>query len=82
MYKTDRHKYESTARTWTQRYAMWCETGGRIAGADLVNILCLCAYVLYGWSNRLCTSAVTQLLLLGTNIEPVLDNLDSDNVVT
>ncbi|KAK1666160.1 hypothetical protein QYE76_054319 [Lolium multiflorum] len=22
MYKTDRHKYESTARTWTQRYAM------------------------------------------------------------
>ncbi|CAD6237620.1 unnamed protein product [Miscanthus lutarioriparius] len=22
MYKTDRHKYENTARTWTQRYAM------------------------------------------------------------
>ncbi|KAM0822665.1 hypothetical protein ACQ4PT_071358 [Festuca glaucescens] len=22
MYKTERHKYESTARTWTQRYAM------------------------------------------------------------
>ncbi|KAF7152623.1 hypothetical protein RHSIM_Rhsim01G0244000 [Rhododendron simsii] len=22
MYKTDRHKYEATARSWTQKYAM------------------------------------------------------------
>jgi hypothetical protein len=31
MYKTDRAKYEATARSWTQKYAMgWCHDGKRI----------------------------------------------------
>jgi len=44
MYKTDRAKYESTARSWTQKYAMgWhCRLRGRWWPS---NMLVLCAFV-------------------------------------